>query len=166
MFTSLYVTSNIRDDSLALQGIGEPILFLGSSVFFAIKHAAAAARLECGLIGPFSLDSPATPEKACLACASPFTQKVKILVFLLSKWSGKPYTHVLIYSPVAAPFTMDFQMCRSKYPFCQGLKSSKRVFQLFMAGCPTALNLMTGENLGSFCTIFPHCFVCGSKLVL
>ncbi|XP_045916381.1 aldehyde oxidase 6 isoform X2 [Micropterus dolomieu] len=58
------------------KGIGEPILFLGSSVFFAIKHAAAAARLECGLIGPFSLDSPATPEKACLACASPFTQKI------------------------------------------------------------------------------------------
>lgn len=61
---------------LPLQGIGEPTLFLGSSVFFAIKDAAAAARADSGLVGPFSLDSPATPERACLACASPFCQKV------------------------------------------------------------------------------------------
>ncbi|XP_068446385.1 aldehyde oxidase 1-like [Clinocottus analis] len=58
------------------KGIGEPALFLGSSVFFAIKDAAAAARSESGLVGPFSLDSPATPERACLACSSPFTRKV------------------------------------------------------------------------------------------
>ncbi|KAM6893047.1 aldehyde oxidase 6 [Lycodopsis pacificus] len=58
------------------KGIGEPALFLGSSVFFAIKDAVAAARSESGLVGPFPLDSPATPERACLACASPFTQKI------------------------------------------------------------------------------------------
>lgn len=58
------------------KGIGEAALFLGSSVFFAIKDAVAAARSESGLVGPFSLDSPATPERACLACASPFTQKI------------------------------------------------------------------------------------------
>ncbi|XP_054482672.1 xanthine dehydrogenase/oxidase-like [Anoplopoma fimbria] len=58
------------------KGIGEPVLFLGSSVFFAIKDAVAAARQDSGLGGPFSLDSPATPERACLACASPFTQKI------------------------------------------------------------------------------------------
>ncbi|XP_076580189.1 aldehyde oxidase 6 [Chaetodon auriga] len=58
------------------KGIGEPILSLGSSVFFAIKDAVAAARSESGLVGPFPLDSPATPERACLACASPFTQKI------------------------------------------------------------------------------------------
>uniref|UniRef100_A0A8D0AZE5 Aldehyde oxidase 1 n=1 Tax=Sander lucioperca TaxID=283035 RepID=A0A8D0AZE5_SANLU len=58
------------------KGIGEPSLFLGSSVFFAIKDAVAAARSESGLVGPFPLDSPATPERACLACASPFTQKI------------------------------------------------------------------------------------------
>ncbi|XP_037552436.1 aldehyde oxidase 1 [Nematolebias whitei] len=58
------------------KGIGEPALFLGSSVFFAIKDAVAAARSDSGLAGPFSLDSPATPEKACLACASPFIQKI------------------------------------------------------------------------------------------
>ncbi|KAA8579667.1 hypothetical protein FQN60_006760 [Etheostoma spectabile] len=61
------------------KGIGEPALFLGSSVFFAIKDAVAAARSESGFVGPFPLDSPATPERACLACASPFTQKVKTL---------------------------------------------------------------------------------------
>ncbi|XP_042371271.1 aldehyde oxidase 1-like [Plectropomus leopardus] len=63
------------------KGIGEPVLFLGSSVFFAIKDAVAAARSESGLSGPFSLDSPATPERACLACSSPFTRKVKMLKY-------------------------------------------------------------------------------------
>ncbi|XP_071392432.1 aldehyde oxidase 6 isoform X3 [Centroberyx affinis] len=58
------------------KGIGEPVLFLGSSVFYAIKDAVAAARSESGLVGPFPLDSPATPERACLACASPFTLKI------------------------------------------------------------------------------------------
>lgn len=61
-----------------LQGIGEPTVFLGSSVFFAIKNAVAAARSESGLFGPFILSSPATPERACLACSSPFTQMVEI----------------------------------------------------------------------------------------
>ncbi|XP_029923537.1 aldehyde oxidase 6 isoform X2 [Myripristis murdjan] len=58
------------------KGIGEPVLFLGSSVFFAIKDAVAAARADSGLVGPFPLDSPATPERACLSCATPFTQKI------------------------------------------------------------------------------------------
>nr|DAA64405.1 TPA_inf: aldehyde oxidase beta [Tetraodon nigroviridis] len=60
------------------KGIGEPTVFLGSSVFFAIKDAVAAARSESGLVGPFSLDSPATPERVCLACVSPFTQKIPV----------------------------------------------------------------------------------------
>ncbi|XP_058474041.1 aldehyde oxidase 6 isoform X1 [Solea solea] len=67
------------DNPLAIyssKGMGEPVLFLGSSVFFAIKDAVAAARSESGLVGPFSLDSPSTPERACLACASVFTQKI------------------------------------------------------------------------------------------
>lgn len=62
--------------SPVLQGIGEPTVFLASSVFFAIKDAVAAARSESGLVGPFSLDSPAIPERVCLACISPFTQMV------------------------------------------------------------------------------------------
>ncbi|XP_040888151.1 aldehyde oxidase 6 [Toxotes jaculatrix] len=60
------------------KGIGEPVLFLGSSVLFAIKDAVAAARSESGLVGPFTLSSPATPERACLACATPFTQKIPV----------------------------------------------------------------------------------------
>uniref|UniRef100_A0A7N8YBF1 Aldehyde oxidase 6 n=1 Tax=Mastacembelus armatus TaxID=205130 RepID=A0A7N8YBF1_9TELE len=73
------------------KGIGEPVLFLGSSVFFAIKDAVAAARSESGLVGPFPLRSPATAEKAFLACASPFTHKVIILKYWCSdsKYRGK-----------------------------------------------------------------------------
>ncbi|KAK1876607.1 Aldehyde oxidase [Dissostichus eleginoides] len=58
------------------KGIGEPVLFLGSTAFFAIKDAVSAARSDSGLFGPFSLNSPATPERICLACASPLTQKI------------------------------------------------------------------------------------------
>lgn len=60
------------------KGIGEPVLFLGSSVFFALKDAVAAARSDSGLIGPFSLDSPATAERACLASGSYFINKVPV----------------------------------------------------------------------------------------
>ncbi|XP_075904659.1 aldehyde oxidase 6 isoform X2 [Nelusetta ayraudi] len=60
------------------KGIGEPTVFLGSSVFFAIKDAVAAARSESGALGLFSLNSPATPERACLACSSPFTKMVPV----------------------------------------------------------------------------------------
>lgn len=77
-FPDLATTSSFTW-SVSLQGIGEPVLFLGSSVFFAIKDAVAAARSEVGLIGPFPLDSPATAERICLGCSSPFTQKVKLL---------------------------------------------------------------------------------------
>uniref|UniRef100_A0A9J7XLU4 Aldehyde oxidase 6 n=1 Tax=Cyprinus carpio carpio TaxID=630221 RepID=A0A9J7XLU4_CYPCA len=59
------------------KGIGEPTVFLGSSVFFAIKDAVTAARKDAGLTGPFQLNSPATPERACLACATHFTQMVR-----------------------------------------------------------------------------------------
>ncbi|XP_036401086.1 aldehyde oxidase 6 [Megalops cyprinoides] len=58
------------------KGIGEPVVFLGSSVFFAIKDAVAAARREAGLSGPFILHSPATPERTFMACATPFAQMV------------------------------------------------------------------------------------------
>uniref|UniRef100_A0AAR2JFA5 xanthine dehydrogenase n=1 Tax=Pygocentrus nattereri TaxID=42514 RepID=A0AAR2JFA5_PYGNA len=58
------------------KGIGEPTLFLGSSVFFALKEAVAAARSDAGLSGPFTLHSPATPERACVACSTCFTQMI------------------------------------------------------------------------------------------
>lgn len=55
------------------KAVGEPPLFLAASVFFAIKDAVAAARLEAGLSGPFRLDSPATAERIRIACADRFT---------------------------------------------------------------------------------------------
>lgn len=61
---------------VVFQGIGEPTLFLGSSVFFAIKDAVMAARKDVGLTGPFTLNSPATLEQVCLACNTQFTQMV------------------------------------------------------------------------------------------
>nr|XP_023828454.1 aldehyde oxidase-like [Salvelinus alpinus] len=45
-------------------------------VFFPIKDAVAAAHVEASMVGPFTLDSPATPERTCLACNTPFTQKI------------------------------------------------------------------------------------------
>uniref|UniRef100_A0AAV2M4F4 Xanthine dehydrogenase n=1 Tax=Knipowitschia caucasica TaxID=637954 RepID=A0AAV2M4F4_KNICA len=56
------------------KAVGEPPLFLAASVFFALKDAIAAARLEAGLNGPFRLDSPATVERIRTACADRFTK--------------------------------------------------------------------------------------------
>nr|XP_006636840.1 PREDICTED: aldehyde oxidase-like isoform X1 [Lepisosteus oculatus] len=58
------------------KGIGEPTVFFGCTIFFAIKEAIAAARKDSGLSGNFPLNSPATPEKICLACVDQFTQMV------------------------------------------------------------------------------------------
>lgn len=49
------------------KGIGEPPLFLGSSVYFAIRDALTSARKDNGLEGPWMLHSPATPEYIRLA---------------------------------------------------------------------------------------------------
>jgi xanthine dehydrogenase/oxidase len=51
---------------------GEPPLVLASSVFFAIKRAIAAARVDTLVPGPFDLDSPATPERIHEACGYDF----------------------------------------------------------------------------------------------
>lgn len=56
------------------KAVGEPPLFLAASVFFAIKDAVAAARLEARLSGPFRLDSPATAERIRTACSDHFTR--------------------------------------------------------------------------------------------
>ncbi|KAI0225878.1 hypothetical protein LSAT2_023390 [Lamellibrachia satsuma] len=58
------------------KGIGEPALFLASSIFFAIKNAIMAARRHVGLDEPFRLDSPATPEKVRMACVDQFSKQV------------------------------------------------------------------------------------------
>ncbi|XP_047433058.1 xanthine dehydrogenase/oxidase [Mugil cephalus] len=58
----------------ASKAVGEPPLFLASSVFFAIKDAISAARAESGLSGPFRLDSPASTERIRIACSDRFTK--------------------------------------------------------------------------------------------
>ncbi|KAK1267046.1 Xanthine dehydrogenase 1 [Acorus gramineus] len=56
------------------KAVGEPPLFLASSVFFAIKDAIIAARSDAGYDGWFPLDNPATPERIRMACADEFTK--------------------------------------------------------------------------------------------
>ncbi|XP_054265333.1 xanthine dehydrogenase-like [Macrosteles quadrilineatus] len=57
------------------KAVGEPPLFLASSVFFAIREAVAAARAEVGLQGYFRLDSPATAARIRMSCADHIAQK-------------------------------------------------------------------------------------------
>lgn len=49
--------------------VGEPPLVLANSVFFAIKAAIRASRLERGLSGLFRFDAPATVQEVRRACA-------------------------------------------------------------------------------------------------
>ncbi|XP_034992742.2 aldehyde oxidase isoform X1 [Zootoca vivipara] len=58
------------------KGLGEAALFLGSSVFFAIWDAVAAARKERGLPADFVLNSPLTPERVRMACDDQFTEMI------------------------------------------------------------------------------------------
>ncbi|XP_031414418.1 aldehyde oxidase 5 [Clupea harengus] len=58
------------------KGIGEPPVFFGCTVFFAVKEAIAAARRERGLSDSFPLSSPATAEKIRMACEDQFTKMV------------------------------------------------------------------------------------------
>lgn len=65
---------------LPIQAVGEPPLFLASSIFFAIKDAIRAARAQHGGDNAkqlFQLDSPATPEKIRNACVDQFTTLVR-----------------------------------------------------------------------------------------
>ncbi|XP_028634835.1 xanthine dehydrogenase/oxidase [Grammomys surdaster] len=59
----------------ASKAVGEPPLFLASSIFFAIKDAIRAARAQRDNNAKqlFQLDSPATPEKIRNACVDQFT---------------------------------------------------------------------------------------------
>ncbi|CAL8080401.1 unnamed protein product [Orchesella dallaii] len=59
------------------KGIGEPPLFLASSIFFAIKEAIKATRKEVGLSPIFRLDAPATAERIRLACEDEKVARVK-----------------------------------------------------------------------------------------
>lgn len=58
------------------KAVGEPPLFLASSVFFAIKAAVAAARREENLTEQFELVSPATSARIRVACHDRIMEKV------------------------------------------------------------------------------------------
>ncbi|XP_072471821.1 aldehyde oxidase 3-like [Notamacropus eugenii] len=58
------------------KGLGESGMFLGSSVYFAILDAVAAARKERGLTETFTMNSPATPELIRMMCVDKFTSLI------------------------------------------------------------------------------------------
>ncbi|KAL7943851.1 xanthine dehydrogenase [Trichoderma barbatum] len=69
------------------RGVGEPPLFMGSSVFFAIRHALKAARKDAGVEakvgedhseGLLRLESPATPERIRLMCEDEIMRKARV----------------------------------------------------------------------------------------
>ncbi len=61
------------------RGVGEPPLFMGSSVFFAIRDALRAARAQHGVEDVLSLQSPATPERIRVSCADPIVRKALVV---------------------------------------------------------------------------------------
>lgn len=60
------------------RGVGEPPLFMGSSVFFAMRDALKAARMQYGMKDVLSLQSPATPERIRISCADPLLEKALV----------------------------------------------------------------------------------------
>ncbi|PMD30262.1 xanthine dehydrogenase-like protein [Hyaloscypha variabilis F] len=57
------------------KGVGEPPLFLGASVFFALRMAVLSARMDNGVEEPLVLDSPATPERLRLSVGDEILRK-------------------------------------------------------------------------------------------
>lgn len=57
------------------RGVGEPPLFMGSAVFFAIRDALKAARMEFGETSVLRLQSPATVERIRVSCADPIVKR-------------------------------------------------------------------------------------------
>ncbi|KAL2263860.1 hypothetical protein VTK26DRAFT_4656 [Humicola hyalothermophila] len=70
------------------RGVGEPPLFMGSAVFFAIRDALKAARAQYGVAatvgvdreddGLLRLESPATTERIRLACVDPIVERARV----------------------------------------------------------------------------------------
>lgn len=70
------------------RGVGEPPLFMGSAVFFAIRDALKAARKQYGVEaelgedtkggGLLSLESPATPERIRVSCVDPIMKRAVV----------------------------------------------------------------------------------------
>lgn len=71
------------------RGVGEPPLFMGSAVFFAIRDALRAARKTAGVEvkvgdsedagGLLRLESPATPERIRLACEDDIMRRARVV---------------------------------------------------------------------------------------
>ncbi|KAK0706964.1 molybdopterin binding aldehyde oxidase/xanthine dehydrogenase [Lasiosphaeria miniovina] len=71
------------------RGVGEPPLFMGSAVFFAIRDALKAARAQYGVAatvaiddaadGLLRLESPATPERIRLSCVDPIMERARVV---------------------------------------------------------------------------------------
>ncbi|KAM4060647.1 molybdopterin-binding domain of aldehyde dehydrogenase [Hirsutella rhossiliensis] len=70
------------------RGVGEPPLFLGSAVFFALRDALKAARRAAGVEaavgkdnddGLLRLESPATPERIRLACEDEIMRRARVV---------------------------------------------------------------------------------------
>lgn len=60
------------------RGVGEPPLFMGSAVFFAIRDALKAARKQFGEEGLLKLQSPATVERIRISCADPIVKRAYV----------------------------------------------------------------------------------------
>ncbi|BFZ59273.1 hypothetical protein YB2330_000279 [Saitoella coloradoensis] len=60
------------------KGVGEPPLFMGSAVFFAMRDAIKSARKDAGNTGLLALYSPATPERIRLACTDEITERAHV----------------------------------------------------------------------------------------
>ncbi|KMU77274.1 LOW QUALITY PROTEIN: xanthine dehydrogenase [Coccidioides immitis RMSCC 3703] len=60
------------------RGVGEPPLFMGSAVFFAIRDALRAARKQWGVDDVLSLWSPATPERIRISCCDPLVERGRV----------------------------------------------------------------------------------------
>ncbi|XP_077926154.1 aldehyde oxidase 2-like [Halichoerus grypus] len=73
---SLLPSSQTPPTIYSSKGLGESRMFLGSSVFFAITDAVAAARRERDIAGDFTVRSPATPEWVRMACVDRFTEMI------------------------------------------------------------------------------------------
>ncbi|CAF4893179.1 unnamed protein product [Pieris macdunnoughi] len=58
------------------KAVGEPPLFLASSIFFAIKQAIRAARADAGVPLDFYLEAPATSARIRMACEDHITKKI------------------------------------------------------------------------------------------
>lgn len=61
------------------RGVGEPPLFMGSSVFFAIRDALKAARAQYRVREVLSLQSPATPERIRVSCADEILKRAMVV---------------------------------------------------------------------------------------